>query len=191
MEQLKEMLFQLCSAAGTPGDEHFAALQAKKALEPYCTDVTIDHMGNVIGFMGDKNAERQVMLDAHIDQIGMIVTQIDEDGFLHIAPCGGVDRRVLPGAPVTVYGHETLTGIVCCLPPHLVEDDGNKVEPVDKMAVDLGLTKEEAAKFFPVGPNTTTLPPVIYSQQWSPTPSTTAVAPEFLTAKRSPARPAI
>ena len=37
MEQLKEMLFQLCSAAGTPGDEHFAALQAKKALEPYCT----------------------------------------------------------------------------------------------------------------------------------------------------------
>ena len=150
MEQLKEMLFQLCSAAGTPGDEHFAALQAKKALEPYCTDVTIDHMGNVIGFMGDKNAERQVMLDAHIDQIGMIVTQIDEDGFLHIAPCGGVDRRVLPGAPVTVYGHETLTGIVCCLPPHLVEDDGNKVEPVDKMAVDLGLTKEEAAKFFPV-----------------------------------------
>ena len=36
MEQLKEMLFQLCSAAGTPGDEHFAALQAKKALEPYC-----------------------------------------------------------------------------------------------------------------------------------------------------------
>ena len=57
MEQLKEMLFQLCSAAGTPGDEHFAALQAKKALEPYCTDVTIDHMGNVIGFMGDKNAD--------------------------------------------------------------------------------------------------------------------------------------
>ena len=42
----------------------------QKALEPYCTDVTIDHMGNVIGFMGDKNAERQVMLDAHIDQIG-------------------------------------------------------------------------------------------------------------------------
>ena len=82
MEQLKELLFQLCGAVGTPGDEQFAAQCAKKALEPYCTDVTIDHMGNVIGFMGDKNAERQVMLDAHIDQIGMIVTQIDEDGFL-------------------------------------------------------------------------------------------------------------
>ena len=91
------------------------------------------------------------MLDAHIDQIGMIVTQIDEDGFLHVAPCGGVDRRVLPGASVTVYGHETLTGIVCCLPPHLVEDDGNKVEPVDKMAVDLGLTKEEAEQKVSLG----------------------------------------
>ena len=151
MEQLKELLFQLCGAVGTPGDEQFAAQCAKKALEPYCTDVTIDHMGNVIGFMGDKNAERQVMLDAHIDQIGMIVTQIDEDGFLHVAPCGGVDRRVLPGAPVTVYGHEILTGIVCCLPPHLVEDDGNKVEPVDKMAVDLGLTKEEAEQKVSLG----------------------------------------
>ena len=48
MEQLKEMLFQLCSAAGTPGDEHFAALQAKKALEPYCTDVTIWEMSLVL-----------------------------------------------------------------------------------------------------------------------------------------------
>ncbi len=150
MEQLKELLFGLCSAAGTPGDEHFAAQQAKKALEPYCSDVAIDHMGNVIGFMGDKNAERQVMLDAHIDQIGMVVTHIDKDGFLHMAPCGGVDRRVLPGAPVTVYGREAFTGIVCCLPPHLAEDDG-KVEPVDKMAVDLGLTKAEAEQKVALG----------------------------------------
>lgn len=150
MEQLKELLFDLCSAAGTPGDEGHAAQAAKKALEPYC-EVSIDHMGNLIAFMGDRNAERQVMLDAHLDQIGMVVTQIDENGFLRVAPIGGVDRRVLPGAPVTVYGNEQLTGIVCCLPPHLVEDDGNKVAPVDKMAVDLGLTKEEAEQKVSLG----------------------------------------
>ena len=56
MEQLKELLFQLCGAVGTPGDEQFAAQCAKKALEPYCTDVTIDHMGNVISHKICKSA---------------------------------------------------------------------------------------------------------------------------------------
>ncbi len=150
MEQLKELLFALCTAAGTSGDEVCAAQVVKKALEPYC-DVTIDHMGNVIAFMGDKQAQRQVMLDAHLDQIGMIVTQIDEDGFLHVASCGGVDRRVLPGASVTVYGKKQLTGIVCCLPPHLVEDDGSTIEPIDKMAIDIGMDKNEAEQMVALG----------------------------------------
>lgn len=103
------------------------------------------------------------MLDAHIDQIGMIVTQIDEDGFLHVAPCGGVDRRVLPGASVTVYGHETLTGIVCCLPPHLVEDDGNKVEPVDKMADRLRFEpkKKQSKRYLWVTALSSTVNPVL------------------------------
>lgn len=150
MEQLKELLFALCSAAGTPGAEGDVAQVAKKALEPYC-EVTIDHMGNVIAFMGDKQSQRQVMLDAHLDQVGLIVTRIDEDGFLRVAPCGGVDRRVLPGAPVTVYGKERITGIVCCLPPHLIEDDGNTVEPVDKMMVDIGLSRDEAEQRVALG----------------------------------------
>ena len=151
MEQLKELLFALCHAPGTPGDEGVAAEQAKRALERWCNQVTIDCMGNVVAFVGNENAQRQIMLDAHLDQIGMVVTQIDENGFLHIAPCGGIDRRALPGAAVTVYGKETLPGIVCCLPPHLTEDDGSKVAPVDKMAVDLGLSRERAEELVAPG----------------------------------------
>lgn len=151
MEQLKTTLLALCSAVGISGAEDAAAQQAQQLLQPWCTDVTVDHMGNVIAFLGDSTAQRQIMLDAHLDQIGMIVTQIDKDGFLRIAPCGGMDRRVLPGAVVTVHGSQTLSGIVCCLPPHLVEDDGNTVEAVDKMAIDLGLSGEVARQLVQPG----------------------------------------
>ena len=101
-------------------------------------------MGNVICRMGNRGAQRQILLDAHLDQVGLIVTQIEKDGFLRIDRCGGTDRRVLPGSPVTVYGREPLTGVMCCMPPHLVEGGEDKVESIDRMAVDVGLSKEEA-----------------------------------------------
>lgn len=150
LQNLKELVFLLCSAPGTPGDEHAAAQAAQEELEKYGRTV-VDHMGNVLCELGDPSAARHILLDAHIDQIGMIVTTIDAEGFLRIAPCGGVDRRVLPGSPVVVYGKEKAFGIVCCLPPHLVEGGEDKVAPVDKMAVDVGMEKEQASKLFAPG----------------------------------------
>ena len=150
LETLKELLFGLCACPGTPGAEDSAAEFAVRALGPGCKP-SIDPMGNVTAFFGNPNAERRILLDAHLDQIGLIVTGIDEQGFLHVAPCGGVDRRVLPGSPMTVLGKEKLTGVVCCLPPHLVEGGEEKVQPVDQMAVDIGLCKEEAEKLVSPG----------------------------------------
>ncbi|WP_457944557.1 M20/M25/M40 family metallo-hydrolase [Caproiciproducens sp. LBM24188] len=143
MNELKELLFRLCAAPGTPGDEHAAAQIAAKELSRY-GEASIDPMGNVIAKLGKKGAKEHIMLDAHIDQIGLIVTGIDDAGFLHIDRSGGVDRRVLPGSPVLVYGREVLHGIVCCTPPHLSDGSEDKVEPIDKLSVDVGLSKEEA-----------------------------------------------
>lgn len=145
MNELKELLFRLCSAPGTPGDEHGAAQVAVQELSKY-GEAAVDKMGNVVARLGNRDAKTQLMLDAHIDQIGLIVTGIDDAGFLHIDRCGGVDRRVLPGSPVVVYGREVLTGIVCCTPPHLSDGSEDKVEPIDKLTVDVGLNKEEAER---------------------------------------------
>jgi putative aminopeptidase FrvX len=141
--ELKELIFRLCAEPGTPGDENAVAKAAAQELRKYA-QVHIDGMGNVVAKMGTPGAKNHIMLDAHIDQIGLIVTNIDENGFIRVDRCGGIDRRVLPGSPVTIYGQEVLTGIVCCTPPHLSDGSEDKVTPVEKMAIDAGLSKEQA-----------------------------------------------
>ncbi len=150
MDELKELIFRLCTAPGTPGDENAAAKIAAQELSKYA-EVQIDKMGNVIAQMGKPDAKNHIMLDAHIDQIGLIVTNIDENGFIRVDRCGGVDRRVLPGSPVTIYGKEVLSGIVCCTPPHLSDGSEDKVAAINKMAIDAGLSKEEADKLIQPG----------------------------------------
>lgn len=150
MEQLKELIFRLCAAPGTPGDEFAAARVAMEALSPY-GEVHVDALGNVIARMGKRGAPVHMMLDAHLDQIGLIVTEIDDAGFLHVDRTGGADRRVLPGSPVVVYGREELNGIVCCTPPHLSDGSEDKVPAIEKMAVDAGLTAEEAKQLVQPG----------------------------------------
>ena len=76
---------------------------------------------------------------------------VDENGFVKVARDGGMDRRVLPGSRVVVYGQETLNGIVCCLPPHLTSGGEDKVPDITDMAVDVGLSKEEADRLIAPG----------------------------------------
>ncbi|QAT48538.1 M42 family peptidase [Caproiciproducens sp. NJN-50] len=145
MKELEQLVFRLCAAPGTPGGELPAAKAAEAELSKIAK-VSISRMGNLTAEFGDPGAKEHVLLDAHLDQIGLIVTGIDENGFLNVGRCGGADARVLPGTAVTVYGKETLCGVVCCTPPHLQEGGEDKVEPVDKMAVDVGLTRGTAEK---------------------------------------------
>ncbi len=150
MQELQEMLFRLCRAPGAAGREDGAAEVARQELA-FLPEVKIDTLGSVVASFGDPNAKTHILLDAHLDQIGMVVTSIDEKGFLKVAPDGGMDRRVLPGSRVVVYGRETLNGIVCCLPPHLTDGGEDKVPDITDMAVDVGLSKEEAGSLVQPG----------------------------------------
>ena len=150
MEELERLVFRLCSAPGAPGAEASAAKAAAAELKDL-SETNIDRMGNLTAEFGSREAEEHVLLDAHIDQIGLIVTGIDENGFLHVDRCGGADARVLPGGAVVVLGEETLSGVVCCTPPHLNEGGEDKVDPVDKLAVDVGLPRKKAEKLVQPG----------------------------------------
>ena len=110
---LKKLIFNLCDAPGTSGQEPVDV--AARELRKYA-EVRIDHNNNVIGELGNPDSHYHIMLDAHLDQIGFIITSVDEKGFLRFAPVGGLDRRVMAGSPVTVFGKEPVTGIVCCMP---------------------------------------------------------------------------
>ena len=105
----------------------------------------------VITNIGDRNESKpHILLDAHIDEIGMIVTYITDEGFLKVANCGGVDRRVLLAQQVTILGKETIKGIVTSTPPHL-EDDDKKSPKFDDIFIDIGLSKEQAEKIISLG----------------------------------------
>lgn len=146
---LKKLCFDLASRVGTSGDERDAALFAKNMLDKYM-DSEIDTLGNVVGTY--RNGNTHILLDAHIDQIGLIVRGIDDKGFILIDKVGGPDERILIGSEVIVHGKEPLFGVVCSTPPHLLSDEDKKSAfDIKKMAVDVGLTKVEAEKLVEVG----------------------------------------
>ncbi len=146
---LKELCFELAAVPSTSGHESEITHKIKEYLSEYMTCKT-DRLGNLIGTMG--NGDCHVLLDAHIDQIGLVVRGIDDKGFILVDKVGGVDLRVLTGCEVTVHGNEDIFGVICSVPPHLQSGDSEK-EKLDlkTMAVDIGYSRESAQKLVSVG----------------------------------------
>lgn len=143
--ELREMLETLCNAPGISGNETNAAQTALEYLKEYAPDAAADAHHNVYGEVCPApDGQPKVLLDAHIDEIGLIVTKVDSAGFLKAAACGGVDRRLLLGQEVAVYGRETLSGVIASMPPHLASGE-KKVPEVDEILIDIGMDAEKAA----------------------------------------------
>ena len=152
--ELKSMLKELCLSTGVNGVDE-ASKTAEQYLRNYTQDIHRDALGNVWGFLpsADKNAPT-VLLEAHIDEIGFIVSYIDEQGFLHLSACGGVDNRTLSNASVTVLTNPPISGIFCTVPPHLSQKKENTVPELSERGVDVGMSKEEADIAIPLGTKT-------------------------------------
>ena len=149
METIK-VLEQLCSAAGVSGGEFPASAAALGLLGKYADNTEIDPFGNVIGYIGNDESKPLLLLDAHIDRIGLIVTYIGDDGFLKVGKCGGIDRRTLLAQTVTIYGKEPLKGVISTLPPHVAKDSG-KAAKLDDIVIDTGLSGERAKELISQG----------------------------------------
>ncbi|MBP5165950.1 MAG: M20/M25/M40 family metallo-hydrolase [Oscillospiraceae bacterium] len=150
--EIIEVFRRLVSAPSPSGAEQDAAQAVRELLGPLADRVETDVLGNVIGarLCGKKNAKK-LLIEAHIDEIGFIVTG-HEEGFVKFAPLGGVDARTLPGAEVTVLGEKPLYGVTACLPPHvLTAEEREKAFEIQDMYIDLGLSRQEAEKAAPVG----------------------------------------
>lgn len=110
-----------------------------------------DAVGNrvYIRRAGREGAPR-ILIDTHFDEIGMLVTDIKEGGFLSITNVGGLDARTLASARVRVYGSEVIDGVITSTPPHLSGKE-KTLATADELLVDTGYTKEEIEKFVRVG----------------------------------------
>lgn len=136
-----DMLEELCCADAFAGVDQALSV-AEKYLSKYAK--VKRHGGSLVAEMRSEKATKTVMLEAHIDQIGMAVTSV-KDGFVSVAPIGGIDVRMLPAMRVKIYGKETVCGVFCSTPPHL-KGDGDNVQGFDSIYIDTGLGKAADGK---------------------------------------------
>lgn len=145
-------LRHLLSVMSVSGCEREAAEEIKKEYGKYFDSVTVDRARNIILEKRSPSADaRTVLLDAHFDQIGMIVTGITKSGLLTVAPVGGIDRVILPSSEVTVYGRKTVFGVVASTPPHLQKPGDTAAPEWTDVRIDIGYSKEEAEKIIDIG----------------------------------------
>ena len=148
----EEMLARLCAVSAPSGFEGLAAEAAAELMRPLVDQVYATRLGSVVGVRrcGRENA-RKLLLDAHLDEIGFIVTG-HEEGFLHFAPLGGVDARMLPDRELVLLTDPPGYGVTACLPPHVqTSEEMDKSLPIKDLCIDVGLSQEEAEQRIPIG----------------------------------------
>lgn len=146
-------LLSALSAAPCISEHDGAASLALNEIRKYAPQAYTDRLGNLIAPIAPiPESGEHLMLEAHLDEIGFIVTAVDGDGFLHVGKVGGPDVRVLLGHEVTVYGKEELFGVFCCQPPHLItKEDYKKAPELDSLAIDIGFSHDRAAELVSPG----------------------------------------
>ena len=150
---MEELVKKLSDMRGVSGFEYSFSRKVSEIFEGFCDECFEDALGNVIAIKksGRDNALK-VMIEGHIDEIGLMVSGIDDKGFLSIACVGGIDSRVLPSSEVIVHGTKDIKGVIGAKPPHLqMADESKKPMKIQDMSIDIGYSKEEAKKLVRVG----------------------------------------
>ncbi len=149
-----QLLRELTQASGVSGYEDEVREIVRHAFEPYVDSMRSDALGNLIAYKkGTRTDEprRAIMLSAHMDEIGLMVSGL-EDGFLRFVRVGGVDFRTIVGQEVVVHGVRPLPGIVASHPPHVTPpDQRSKAIPLEEMFIDVGLPPEKVRELVHVG----------------------------------------
>lgn len=144
--ELKELITALSNANGVTG-LNGAITVAETELKSLGI-IEHDHMGGIAAII-EGDSDYTIMLDAHIDEIGMIVTEIDGD-FIRVSKCGGIDTRALVSQEVIVHGKEDIFGVFCSVPPH-IKSDKNTVPELSEMAIDVGMKHDKIIEKVSVG----------------------------------------
>ncbi len=153
---MKDTLKSLSDLRGISGFEYRISDEIKNMFMPYCDEVRIDNIGNVIALKKGKNSKQKIMLEAHMDEIGLMVSEIDKNGFLKFINIGGVDSRILPSSEVTVHAKKDLKGVIGAKPPHLqAQGEAEKSIKIENMSIDTGLDYEELCELVSIGDSIT------------------------------------
>ena len=140
------LLERLCTAQGISGDEGAVRELILEEIRPYAEKITVTSMGNIIAEKkGRQPAKTRLLLNAHMDEVGLLVTSITEEGLLRFTTVGGIDRRILPGKSVLVAGK--VPGVIGAKPIHMLDSSARaKAVPLDDLTIDIGASSKEEAE---------------------------------------------
>ncbi len=150
---LNELIVSLSGLMTIGGNERQATEGLKALIGDVFDEMQVDALGNhlFIKRCGRSKAPK-ILIDTHLDEVGMMVNGIRDGGFLSVVNYGGVDTRILPAGEVVIYGKETLFGVVASTPTHLLPvGDTEKLKPITEMLIDTGYSKEELEELVPLG----------------------------------------
>lgn len=151
--ELKKLIVDLSSLMSIGGFERYEREKLLSLVADGFDENYVDNVGNQIFVKrcGRENAPK-IMLDAHMDEIGMYVTEILDGGFLRVINVGGIDTGILQASDVIIYGkEERLFGVIASTPPHLATGDNKTLPRIDELLVDTCLTKEELESKIRIG----------------------------------------
>ncbi|WP_352404838.1 M42 family metallopeptidase [Sporanaerobacter acetigenes] len=158
--EMSQFIEILSNSHGVSGYEYNLKDSIVEAFKPYTDEIQVDKLGNIIaikkGTSKDRNKRSKIMIAGHMDEIGLIVTAIEDDGFLRFSKIGGIDPRTLLGQEVIVHGKKDIFGVIGAKPPHLQdESEKNKAVKMEDMSIDVGYSKEEVKKLVTIGDSIT------------------------------------
>ena len=155
MASSEDFLKDLTETPGVSGYEKKQAELIKNYFSPYCDEIYEDKLGNLIALKKaahNPSEALDLMIAAHMDEIGLIVTAFEDEKFLRISSVGGIDPRTLPGQEVIIHGEEEIEGVIGARPPHLLtKQERNEAPKWEKLFVDPGLSGEKLKKKVSVG----------------------------------------
>ncbi|TFB24984.1 M42 family peptidase [Filobacillus milosensis] len=160
------MLKDLTDAKGIPGNEREPREVMKKYIASHAEEVTTDHLGSLIAKKTGEENGPKVMVAGHLDEVGFMVTRIDDKGFIFFQPVGGWWNQVMLAQRVTIMTREgDLTGVIGSKPPHILSPEARK-KPVEikDMFVDIGASSREEAEEFGVRPGDSIVPYFEFTQ---------------------------
>ena len=136
-----DLIKELCDTPGVPGCEDAISSIVLREIEDLCVAYLKDPMGNLIFQVNDTIPEAPtILIDAHMDEVGFIVSHIEDNGMLRVIPLGGIDPKLFYGQRLTIWGKEKVESTVAAIPPHISDKNSSGSIPVDDCLIDTGIS---------------------------------------------------
>ncbi len=146
------LLARICEAPGAPGYEKKIRELVLAELKGLADEIRTDPMGNVIALKKGRSSAKKTMAAAHMDEIGFIVTHVDDKGFIRFNPVGGFDPKTLTSQRVIIHGRKDVMGDMGSKPVHIMSpDEKNKMPQIKDYFIDTGMVKRDIEKLVAVG----------------------------------------